>query len=153
MPKLYICLFCLYLFSSTSKAQVFYAPNGGPFTPKGDLRILVIFAGFKSQCNASDPLYNDYNWPQEKQGFPQYGTFLTEYKDLFYSSYDQFSPTATDRTLSNFFYQASNHHPQNPPFRIVADYFPERINIEGNNADNTKVFAEIQNKYPNFDWS
>jgi len=155
MPKLLIFLFCLslYLFPSNSKAQTFYAPNGGPFTSKGDFRILVIFAGLKSQCNTSDPLYNDSNWPQERQGFPQYGTFLTEYQDLFYSSYDQFSTTATDRTLSNFFYQSTNHHPKNSPFRIVADYFPERINIDGNNADNTKVFAEIQRKYPNFDWS
>jgi len=141
LPFLLFALSC-----SATNAQTFYAPNGGPFTPKGDLKILVIFAGFQSQSNPSDPLYNDYGWPQGQQ-------FLAGYEELFYTSLDQFSPTATDRTLSNFYYQASRNHPGNSPFRIVADYFPERIDIDGNTVNNVKVFTEIQKKYPNFDWS
>ena len=155
MPKLPLSLFVILsvILYSGSNAQTFYSPNGGPFTPKGDLKILVIFAGFQSQCNNADPLYNDSRWPQEQQGYPSCKTFLYLYQELFYTSFDQFNPSATDKSLSNFFYQASRNHPSSPPFRIVADYFPERINIEGNSADNIKVFKEIQKKYPDFDWS
>ncbi len=125
--------------------------NGYPFTPKGDLRVLVIFAGLESDCDVNHPEYNDPNWPQEQSGFPLCKTFPLYYDQFLYNDYSSFSPNATDKTMSNLYYQASRHHPTNPPFRIVADIFPERINVATKHS--SSVFNKINTLYPNFDWS
>jgi hypothetical protein len=124
---------------------------GGPFTPKGDIRFLVIYAGFENNCNDRE----NSIWPNTNisQGVGDCKTYPLYYKDLFYSDYSQFKEDADDFTISNFYYQMSRHHPRNPPLRIVADIFPERINIKGNSENNWEVFNQIQLKYPNFDWS
>lgn len=125
---------------------------GGPFTPRGDIRFLVIFAGFEKDCDAT----NDGSiWPNVnvEQNLPPCKTLPLYYKDLFYSDFDQFKPEAQDKTISNFYYQMSRHHPTHAPLRIVGDIFPERINIEGSSPNNTAVFKKIQDNFPDFDWS
>lgn len=125
--------------------------NGYPFTPKGDLRVIIIFAGIQSDCDINNPEYNDINWPQEQSGFPTCKTLPLHYDEFLYSDYSSFNPNATDKTMSNLYYQASRHHPTNPPFRIVGDIFPERINVTEKNS--SLVFDKINMLYPNFDWS
>jgi len=151
MRLLIVVLFSLCLTNLLNGQDKRNSSYGGPFTPKGDIRFLVIYAGFENDCNDRE----NGIWPNNNkaQGVPDCKTFPLYYKDLFYSDYSQFKEDAEDFTISNFYYQMSRHHPTNPPLRIVADIFPERINIKGTNEDNTEVFRQIQEKYPNFDWS
>jgi hypothetical protein len=150
MNKFTISFFFFFL-SIVSFAQQRYSSYGGPFTPRGDIRFLLIFAGFENECDGS----TEGIWPDRTpmqgneigKGFPVY------YDQLFYSDFSQFRPGAPDKTISNFYYQMSSNHPDNPPLRIVADIFPERINIKGDIPDNVEVFKIIQERYPNFDWS
>ncbi|HEY8400638.1 MAG TPA: hypothetical protein VIK89_05215 [Cytophagaceae bacterium] len=156
MPKIIKILLAGLLFITCSiclQAQVKNSAHGGPFTPHGDIRFLIIFAGFESQCDPSHPLYNHSSWPQIDSKSEPCKTIPAFFDSFFYKSYEQFSPDNTDRTLSNFFYQMSRKSPHYPPLRIVADYFPERINIKGHSHDNREVFKIINEKYPDFDWS
>lgn len=137
-----------------------YAPYGHDLTMAGDLRVLVVFAGFTEDLNPGAPNYNDANWPQTDATHPVAGTtFPVNYNAQFYDNFTQFSPTATDKTLSNFYYQMSRLRSSMAPFRMVAQYFPERINVPSNNDDwsgcNTKVFQAINNNpaYRNYAWN
>lgn len=123
---------------------------GGPFTPKGDIRFLVIYAGYDDEtepCNTND--LGDGIWPNTSidQSVSPCKTFPNYYKDsLFYNDYSKFSANDQTLNLSNYFYQMSNRS-----LRVVADYFPERINVPAGNTDS--VYGYIEAKYPNFDWS
>ncbi|WMJ72784.1 hypothetical protein RCC89_06350 [Cytophagaceae bacterium ABcell3] len=130
-----------------------YAPYGGPFTPAGDLHMLVVLAGFENDCAPDRPEYNHNFWPQEDGQNPACQSAFDGIEELFYSTSDQFSPDAKDLSISNFFYQSSRNSPSSKPFRVTADIFPERINIDGNRPNNKKVFEAIEEKYPDFDWS
>lgn len=146
----YLLLLAFNITVNTCYSQ-FYAPYGGPFTPKGDLRVLIIFAGFEPECDRSDAGF----WPNVNRGQGQEDckTLPIYYRRLFYGDFSEFNEQAGDKSLSNFYYQMSRHHPHNPPLRIVADVFPERINLPGTQPDTRAVFEIIQKKYPQFDWS
>lgn len=152
MNRIFSTLFFLLAYLTTVKAQT-YSPFGGPFTPQGDLRILVIFAGLAKDCDPASSFYNHPMWPQvdERQDKPACKTLLRDHQKLFYSDFNDFREDASDRSLSNFFFQMSRHSTK--PFRLVADFFPERINIEAPAPNNRILFDSIQKKYPDFDWS
>lgn len=96
--------------------------NGGVFTPKGDLRILIVFVTF------DDP-YDTCSldgWPLSSR-FPNWA--LNSNQKPFYNSFSEFSPNIFENTnrlsLSNFYYQMSNG-----ALRIIADYYPDTIMIK-----------------------
>lgn len=151
LQKKYFRVFLLVLFPylAVHSQPVFYAPFGGPFTPKGDLRILIIFAGFENDCGE----LREGDWPDMNDHQPACKTFHSGYRELFYTDYSQFRKDAKDLSISNFFYQMSGGATKKEPFRLVADFFPERINISGTRANNRLVFQQIQEKYPDFDWN
>jgi hypothetical protein len=64
MKKRVLFTFLFFLFISVAHAQQ-YRPNGGCFTPRGELKILVVFVGFGD----NDSLLYLENWPVE-QDFP-----------------------------------------------------------------------------------
>ena len=121
---------------------------GKIFTPKGDLRILIIYAGFEG----FDESQGVNNWPANSE--------LPDWKpeELFYKSFDEFSKFSKDTTITNiskFYHEMSQ---PNGNFRMVADVFPRRINIDLANANNFSscnrlVMEKIQKEYPDFDWS
>lgn len=137
---------------------------GSALTPRGDVRILVIFAGFTEDLalsNSGQPLCSDYNdaiWPQDDHIHP-IGTALPQNLDAFgYSSASQFRSAATDYTASNFLYQMS--HTATSPFKVAFDYFPQRINISASAAAGGNIVGygqavlnQIDQLYPNYDWS
>lgn len=96
--------------------------NGGVFTPKGDLRVLIIFISY-----GDDYDYQEVNgWPQDS-AFPNWATnidnkaFYTTFLDFsndIYSDPNRFS-------VSNFYYQMSNGS-----FRLLADYYPRRVIVD-----------------------
>jgi hypothetical protein len=47
---------------------------------------------------------------------------------MFYTDFSQFSAAATDASLSNFYYQSSRTG-GGQPFRVLAEAFPDRINV------------------------
>lgn len=156
MFRIKIFLFSLSIFlTSLSFCQDKISSNGGIFTPNGDIRFLLIFAGLESDINTENEGYDHTMWPQNNpsQGKATGKTFMVGYDQLFYSDYTQFKPENKDRSISNFLFQMSRHHPEKPPLRVIADVFPERINIKGNTQNNDSVFAQIQKKYPSFNWA
>jgi len=139
---------------------------GMAFTPRGNLLILVIFAGFTEdyelnpqtgQPNCSD--FNSAPWPQTDATHQLPGTAIPQnLADFGYTSQNQFSPTATDLTVSNYFYQISKT--TTSPLRVTFDYFPQRINVSRSAAPagslmgyGDAVFNKIEQDFPNFDWS
>ncbi|MFN0050512.1 MAG: 3-coathanger stack domain-containing protein [Cytophagales bacterium] len=130
------------------EAAIQNAENGGVFTPKGELRILVITVGFGEPYD-SKPLGG---WPVGTNTLPD------QYKDskTFYSSATQFNnaETADDRlNLSRFYYSMSMGK-----FKFLADVYPTRINIDFSNAKNwadlnKKALEKMKQVDPNFDWS
>lgn len=152
MFRISVLLVWIILWARFGAAQ-FYAPYGGPFTSQGDLRFLLIYAGFENKgCVAeNDPYFHHGMWPSTKQGEQDCNTFPAYAHELFYGDFTQFGLDKTDKSISNFYYQMTRN--SSKPLRIVADVFPERINIEGTFPNNREVFKKIQEKYPNFDWS
>ncbi len=56
------------------------------------------------------------------QGFPE------DFDEVYYSSSDMFSPTASDLSVSNFYYQQSRTV-DGEPFKVTYEFFPYRINV------------------------
>lgn len=142
----------------TSEMAFVSSIYGKNFTPKGEFRIILVFAGFTNDGNTD----NTGNWPYDDGINPPGKSFPTNVNDYFYSNYNQFSPTNNDNTISNYFYQMSL--PNGTPLKMVADVFPERINVTADIALDTSgqagwdtynqwVLDSIAINHPNFDWS
>jgi len=140
-----------------------YGPNGYAVTPQGELHVLVVYAGFTQDINAGAPGYSSGDWPQTDFAHPTPGTtFPANNASLSYTSLSQFSPTATDPSFSNLYYQTTQFSPN--PLKIILHTFPKRINIAAD--DNTSAgsgafeytnlaLAALKNDpdTPNFDFS
>ena len=135
---------------------------GSAFTPQGDLKVLVIFVGFKEDLRQGTSCWdhNTPNWPQIPSNPPPGTqpdlTFPVDFPTTCYTSTTQFSPTATDQSLSNFFYQMSRTSPN--PLRMTFGTLPGRVNIDANNRGSylnvyiPDALAEAAAAYPNFNW-
>ena len=152
----------------TSELAFVSSIYGKNFTPKGEFRIILVFAGFTNDNNkiggynpnTGDTTYT--TWPYYDMNGDSLNTFPTNVDDYFYSNYNQFSPSNNDKTISNYFYQMSL--PNGTPLKMVADVFPERINVTADIALDTSgqagwgtynqwVLDSIATNHPNFDWS
>lgn len=133
--------------------------NGAILTPRGNLKILVIFAGYDEESGLGCSSYNAPDWPNVDPSStqPNGRTFPAHLGDFFYTNQKQFSPTATDQSFSNFFYQMSRTSTN--PFRVTFGYLPARINVSaatyGSNlaGATAAVLAQAVTQYPNFDWA
>lgn len=127
--------------------------NGNLFTPKGQMKVLIIYAGFTNdQETGSVGLV----WPYDDGINPPGKSFPNNTWDLFYDDYGDFSPSNTDNSISNYYYQMSLL--SGNPLKMIAGVFPERINVPGtvNTSWNTYtnwVYDSIQAKYPGYDFS
>jgi hypothetical protein len=128
----------------------YYMPYGGVFTPKDDLRALIIFASF------GDPYDQRYieSWPSNST----YPNWATSENKPFYSTEAEFDNSSSDmnhRSVSKFYYDMSNPDHR---FRLFVDFYPDRIIIDPNTCSrwrdaNTAVFQELSSLDPEFDWS
>lgn len=118
----------------TTFGQEKYIANGFDFTPKGDLRALVVFIGYGEPYDSQDI----DGWPANSQ-FPDWATNNTK---AFYTSFSDFSNNIySDRnrfSVSNFYYQMSNGR-----FRLIADYYPYRVTV---NVDHSDTWGDIHRK-------
>ncbi len=98
-----------------------YIANGGVFTPKGNLRALVVFISYGEPYD-SQPVDD---WPVN-DALPLWATSQNK---VFYDDYSDF-PTNTfsdtnRQSVSNFYYQMSNG-----TFKFIADLYPERVIVD-----------------------
>lgn len=153
----FICLTNEEPLDSAAKLAFVSSDYGGVFTPKGELRILVIYAGFTNDGDQN----SNTSWPYDDGIRPPGESFPTNMNNYFYSDVNQFSPSNTDKSISNYYYQMSL--PSGNPLKIVADVFPERINVTADVttdlspnpwADyNAEVMNTIAANHPDFDFS
>jgi len=127
--------------------------NGNAFTPRGEMRVLIIYAGFTNDKETSSL---GLVWPYDDGINPPGKSFPSNTWDLFYDDYSDFSLSNTDNSISNYYYQMSLQ--SGNPLKIIAGVFPERINVPG--TINTQwgtyanwVYDSIQAKYPGYDFS
>ncbi|MDR3339505.1 MAG: hypothetical protein LBT25_05325 [Candidatus Symbiothrix sp.] len=130
-----------------SSTSVGYSANGYPFTPKGDLRALVICAGFGSNY---DSQYVS-GWDSAPDSIP----ISLKNGDIFYSNFSQFTSNPPASAIGNI--SAYYHAMSRGQFRLVVDVYPKRINItpetEGWAGAAKKVINQMKAENPNFDWS
>jgi len=123
-----------------------YIANGGVFTPRGDLRILVIFVSYGG---VYDTLPVD-GWDKDSE-FPAWASnqnkaFYTDFSEFRTDIYSDTNP----QSVSNFYYQMSQGN-----FRIVANYYPHRVRVDPTNtADLGSLHKMVLNQIGgNFNWS
>ena len=129
-----------------------YAPHGNVFTPKGDIRFLIICAGFKG-FDAEQTLGkwgSDDDLPQ----FFEKGALAAFYSDT--SEFEQYKTDTSIANLSKLYFEMSN---KKDPFKVVADVYPTRINVKpdevkgaGWGAVNKAVLKQLIDNAPNFNW-
>lgn len=130
--------------------------NGSVLTPKGELKVLLIYAGFTNDRETSTTPISGVPWPYNDGINPPGKSFPNNTNDFFYTSYSDFSPGNTDKSISNFYYQMSL--PSGNPLKIIAEVFPERINVPAMvgyawGSYDGWVLDSIDAKYPNYDFS
>jgi hypothetical protein len=133
--------------NSTSITSLF-SPYGQAFTPKGDMKVLIICAGFGTP-------YDDYSMPGWSTGTNSLPDWAIS-NSTFYTNDIQFSNPATNndkKNVSRFYYEMSKGS-----FKLTADVYPNRVNINPTGATgwyqlNKKVIEKMKEDYPNFDWS
>lgn len=132
--------------------------NGAVFTPRGEMRVLIIYAGF---TNDNETGSTGLVWPYDDGINPPGKSFPINKSDFFYDDYSDFAPGNTDKTISNFYYQMSL--PSGNPLKMIAGVFPERINVTATSTINlagnpwgtytNMVYDYIRTNYPGYDFS
>ena len=118
---------------TTASRLTGYNPNGAMVTARGELHVLVIYAGFTNDITLDSPDYTYSGWPQKDATHLVEGTtFPTNAGSISYPMPapgvpSPFSATATDPTLSNLYYQMSQF--STSPLKMILTPFPKRINV------------------------
>lgn len=146
------CDGCTDPFLKSNDTTTQYFPYGGVFTPKGDIRALIVFASFGG---IFDTMSLGNNWPANSD-FPNWA-INPNYK-AFYNDTTEFHTNNiygdTNRfSVSNYYYQMSKGK-----FRLMADYYPQKIVVPDSlclqfnrwDSINKYVLSQIP---PTFDWS
>lgn len=143
----------MFIFLFTAGLQAFSqvnSANGEVFTPRGDIRFLIVCIGFEGYDYDQD----FKNWPAGQE-FPDYIIDNT-YPEAFFSDYSQFEEEDTLNNLSTYYHEMSKGK-----LRIVADVYPRRININPKGSAgrhvwrsfNQKAIKKMKETDPDFDWS
>lgn len=123
-------------------------PYGEAFTPNGDLRVLIICAGFGVP-------YDNYvcgNWATGSTSLPDWiNDKSTFYDDT--TDFENYSYLSNKTNVSRFYYEMTKQK-----FRLIADVYPQRVNIDATGATSwsdltKKVFVKMKSDDPDFDWS
>lgn len=157
-----LCLLC----SMGSGAQTPYAPNGGVFTPKGTLRVLLVFVASQDQpacnptfSNAKQPLSDwDQSAPSALPNFVDPTTGAAP-PYLFLDEADFFKKGWVQPNFSQEFYWMSSGG-----FRLIGEVFkdstgqPVTVVVDPSKASswvsmNQLAVAEMHRLHPNWDGS
>ncbi|MCA1760824.1 MAG: hypothetical protein LC658_13735, partial [Bacteroidales bacterium] len=112
------------------------------------MRILIVCAGFGNPYDS----YSCGNWATGSTSLP---AWISD-KSTFYNQYSDFSTYSymdNNQNISRFYHEMSKES-----FRLIADVYPTRVNINPSGAtgwaDMTRrVFDKMKTDDPNFDWS
>lgn len=122
--------------------------NGEAFTPKGDMRALIVCVGF-------GPTWDNQacgDWPSGSNTLPNWANS----KEYMYNDYSDLTTYASSNhylNISRFYYEMSDEK-----FRFITDVYPNRINVDltglsSYDAINKKALEIMENQNPTFDWS
>ncbi len=141
-----------------------YSPFGEVFTPKGKLRILIIFAKF---TNDADQPCGNWTAYAAAPGFVN--PINSAAPDFIFDSVQDFTTysNTSNRSISRFYKEMSKNQ-----FTFIGDILsnpngsPHCIEVDptSNNSDfpytatgwadiNLRVMTKMKNEFPNFDWS
>ena len=144
------CDGCTDPFLKSNDTTTQYFPYGDVFTPKGDIRALIVFASFGG---IFDTMSLGNNWPANSD-FPNWAINLDA--KAFYTDTTEFWANniygdTNMNSVSNYYYQMSKGK-----FRLMADYYPQKIVIPDSlhfdswDSINKYVLSQIP---ATFDWS
>ena len=145
------------------------ASFGDQFTPRGDMKGLIIFANFAGTYTNNPSHIEVSNWNQDvvnfSNNYPESvqsdGTAL----ELFYSNNAQFTQYENDQNVKNIskFYYEMSKTSKNQPFRFTCDVYqrngiPFSVSVNPTGVSswagmNQKVIQTIKTDDPSFDWS
>jgi M6 family metalloprotease-like protein len=171
---LYFYTFLLLLFAAFSlQAQPtqYYAPNGGIFTPKGDLRVLLVFVTFKDHAS-SNPNFQNLTQDQNQKGWairPNSQFRLPESIDTITGDCREFmfsAPQDFEKLIDSVKYNYSKEYylMSKGKFRLTGEVFrdslnrPMHVEIDPEGCGwwsqcNRKAWEEMQKLNPNMDWA
>ncbi len=153
------------VFAQLLYAQKTYIPNGGLFTPNGDIKALVIFVGFTHnvQHEGDSIPFNHQrydNWDISKgQNLPPYVNMKTGKMEIFHESKSDFSKSINPYNISDYYNEMSLGK-----FNFMAECFkdpntgkPVRIDINPKGKKtigefNKAVIDKIYELHPDFNW-
>ncbi|MDR2057188.1 MAG: hypothetical protein LBP83_02700 [Dysgonamonadaceae bacterium] len=126
-----------------------FSGNGRYFTPKGDLRALIICVGFGPQY---DSTFTVGGWDSAPNALPaQLLDKSTIYSDTL--DFSTYADSRHNKNVSRFYYEMSHQK-----FRFMAEVYPRRINIDATGAGgfyelNKRTIRQMEQEDPYFDWS
>lgn len=123
-----------------------YIANGGVFTPKGDIRILIIFIKYGGVYDTMRVEGWDANADRPQWALSETTVFHDDYLNFNTNVYGG----DNRRNISDFYYQMSNGL-----FRMCADYYPTTITLDPALYDSRGSFhKKVLEELPStFDWS
>lgn len=144
------CYGCDDPFLKSNDTNPNYFPYGGVFTPKGDIRALIVFASFGG---IFDTMSLGNNWPANSD-FPNWA-INPNYK-AFYNDTTEFWANniygdTNMNSVSNYYYQMSKGK-----FRLMADYYPQKIVVPDSIQFNSwaEINAYVLSQIPSaYNWS
>jgi len=137
------------------------SPNGEVFTPKGDLKVLTIFAGFDDGPGGFNENQPVGGWTYNPGNPTIPDALITNPDKWMYSNLSSFGNN--EYNLSEYYYQMSVNQ-----FRFYGDIFKDpntnqfvRVDIDASSPFNVSSWAECNQRviekmqllYPTFDWS
>jgi M6 family metalloprotease-like protein len=170
MKKTAVLLFC-FAISALLCAQdaEFYAPNGGIFTPKGDLRVLLVFVTFKDGAPTNPNFRNEQQKMQGWDVSPNTTYRLPNSVDTLTGSCSEFMfSTQMDFVQKidsvNYNFSKEYYMMSKGNFRLMGEVFRDslgraasiEIDPEGCgwwSQCNRKAWEEMQRLNPKMDWS
>ena len=144
------CDGCTDPFLKSNDTTTQYFPYGGVFTPKGDIRALIVFASFGG---IFDTMSLGNNWPANSD-FPNWA--INPNAKAFYTDTTEFWANniygdTNMNSVSNYYYQMSKGK-----FRLMADYYPQKIVVPDSIQFNSwaEIIAYVLSQIPSaYNWS
>ncbi len=124
------------LYAASPNSNNKHSEYGGVFTPKGELKILIVFVKFKNH-NGPDDI--EGYWPK-KQAYPNW----IKGNDFVFKSPNDFNNIpAYNKSLSRYYYDMTKHLPEKDRFKLYADYLTVEIDPQTSDFDDDRQWDRL----------